>query len=155
MKMGCPLLVVRDMERAKRFYRDLLGMEVTGDFGANVVLSDRLSVQTLGSWKTFIRDEAEIRFGGNDAELYFEEADLDGFLERLAAYPDIEYVHPPKEHSWGQRAVRLYDPDRHIIEVGEEMTAVTRRFFDSGLTPEQVAVRMGVPVKTVRRWLNE
>ena len=32
---------------------------------------------------------------------------------------DINYVHPVKEHSWGQRVVRFYDPDCHIIEVGE------------------------------------
>lgn len=34
-------IVVRDMERSKRFYCGLLGMTVTDDFGANVTLSDR------------------------------------------------------------------------------------------------------------------
>ena len=42
-----------------------------------------------------------------------------------------------------------YDPDRHIIEVGENMKAVCRRFIDSGMTPEQTAVRMDVPVAYV------
>ena len=45
--------------------------------------------------------------------------------------------------------VRLYDPDRHIVEVGENMKAVCRRFLDQGMTPEQVAGRMDVPVKFV------
>lgn len=155
MKIGCPLIVVRDMARSVQFYSNLLGLEVTGDFGANVVLSGSLALQTLESWKTFIqKDETEIIFGGNASELYFEQADMDGFLKKLAAYPDIEYVHPPKEHGWGQQVVRFYDPDRHIIEVGEEMTAVTRRFFDSGMTPEQVALRMDVPIETVQYWLG-
>ena len=62
----------------------------------------------------------------------------------------IHYVHPVKEHPWGQRVVRFYDPDGHIIEVGEAMTAVCRRFLESGMTPEQAAERMGVPMKFVR-----
>ena len=45
--------------------------------------------------------------------------------------------------------MRFYDPDYHIIEVGEAMLAVTRRFFGSGMTPEQIAVRMSVPQEAV------
>ena len=57
-------------------------------------------------------------------------------------------------HIWGQRVVRFYDPDRHIIEVGENMKAVCWRFLDSGMTPDQVAVRMDVPVKFVNACLR-
>ena len=53
------------------------------------------------------------------------------------------------EHPWGQRAVRFYDPDYHIIEVGENIKFVCRRFLDSGMTPGQVAERMDVPIKFV------
>ena len=58
-----------------------------------------------------------------------------------------------KEHRWGQRVVRFYDPDRHIIEVGENLAAVCRRFLDSGLTPEQTAERMDVSLEYVRKRL--
>ena len=54
-----------------------------------------------------------------------------------------------KEHAWGQRVVRFYDPDRHIIEVGENMKTVCKRFIDSGMTPEQTAERMDVPIEYV------
>ena len=84
-----------------------------------------------------------------DGELYFEEDDFDGFLSRLEGLPDIRYVHPALEHPWGQRAVRFYDPDGHIIEVGENMKNVCRRFLDSGMTPEETAKRMDVPLKFV------
>ena len=36
MKLKNPLLVVRDMERSKTFYREVLGLHVVMDFGANV-----------------------------------------------------------------------------------------------------------------------
>ena len=75
--------------------------------------------------------------------------DFDAFAEKLKPH-DIVYVHPVMEHRWGQRVVRFYDPDRHIIEVGENMKTVTRRFLDSGMTEGEVAVRMDVPLKFVQ-----
>ena len=47
----------------------------------------------------------------------------------------------------GAAVIRIYDPDKHIIEVGENTKAVCKRFLDSGMTPEQVSERMGLVVK--------
>ncbi len=70
------------------------------------------------------------------------------------AWPDICYIHPLKEHRWGQRVVRFYDPDGHIVEVGEELLMVARRFYNSGMTPDWVADRMDVPLDHVVQWLK-
>ena len=51
---------------------------------------------------------------------HFEEDNFDEFADKLKEC-DVEYVHPIVEHSWGQRVVRFYDPDKHIIEVGGEL----------------------------------
>lgn len=104
-------------------------------------------MQTAETYKDFI-DGQSIRFFGNDFELYFEEDDFDSFIQRLKRF-DIEFVHPVKEHAWGQRVVRFYDPDKHIVEVGENLKSVCRRFLESGMTPEQTAERMDVPLKFV------
>ena len=155
MKFGGTLIAVRNMERSKRFYCDLMGMTVTEDFGANVTLSGSLFLQTMESWKDFIhKEQSSIILGNNATELYFEEDDMDSFLERLEATHTIRYVHPVKEHSWGQRAVRFYDPDYHIIEVGENMKAVVRRFLAGGMTVEQAAVRMDVSENYIRRCME-
>lgn len=150
MKFQNPLLVVADLETSKKFYKDLLGLEVILDFGANVTLTGGVCLQTKETWMDFIgAKEDEIIFGGNNAELYFEEDDFDAFAEKLETH-DIVYVHPVMEHRWGQRVVRFYDPDRHIIEMGENMKTVTRRFLDSGMTEGEVAVRMNVPLEFVQ-----
>ena len=141
------MLVVTDIDKSVEFYNKVLGLHVVADFGANKTLTGGLSLQTAETYREFIEND-NITFGGNSFEIYFEEDDFDRFLERLENC-DIEYVHPVKEHSWGQRAVRFYDPDRHIIEVGENLKSVCRRFLDSGMTPEQVAERMDVPLKFV------
>lgn len=147
MKLKNPLLVVTDMEKTVSFYQKVLGLHVIMDFGANKTLTGGLSLQTLDTWKDFI-GTSEISFGGKNAELYFEEDDFDAFAEKLAGL-EIIYIHPIKEHAWGQRVVRFYDPDKHIIEVGENMKMVCKRFLDRGMTPEQVAKRMDVPIKFV------
>lgn len=149
------LIAVRDMERSLRFYQQLLGLTVEADFGANVALSGGIFLQTAGTWKDFIhRREEEIVFANHAAELYFETDDMDDFIARLAAFPDLVYVHPLTEHAWGQRVLRFYDPDWHIVEVGEKMTLVVKRWLASGLTVEQTAARMDVPVGYILSSLN-
>lgn len=154
MKYTCTLIAVRDMEKAKQFYHDVLGLDVVADFGANVTLTGGIALQTVDSWKGFIHkpDEA-IAFGNNACELYFEEDDIDVFAAKLSSIKNIEYVHPLFEHSWGQRVVRFYDPDKHMIEVGENMLMVVKRFIDTGLSIEETAARMDVPIDYVKSCL--
>lgn len=149
MKLKNPLLVVTDLDRTVTFYKEVLGLRVTMDFGANVTLTGGLSLQTRESWAEFIGiSPDELGLSGKMSEIYFEEDDFDAFTDKLRSF-DIHYVHPIKEHGWGQRVVRFYDPDGHIIEVGESIKTVVHRFLGSGMTPEQVAERMDVPLKLV------
>lgn len=150
MKLNATLIAVREMQRSVRFYREVLGLRVENDFGANVSLSGGLALQTLESWSGFIRkEENDIHFGGDAGELYFEAEDFDAFIARLQEMPDICYVHPAIEHAWGQRVVRFRDPDGHIIEVGEPLATVVRRFAGQGMAAEQIALRMDVPTALV------
>lgn len=147
MKLKNPLLVVIDIDKSVEFYKNVLGLHKIMDFGVNVTLTGGLCLQSKESFKEFI-DNKNIFLGSNSFEVYFEEDDFDSFAQKLETL-DIKYVHGIKEHSWGQRVVRFYDPDMHIIEVGENMKTVCKRFLDSGMTSEQVAKRMGVPIKFV------
>ena len=147
MQYKGPMLVVNDIDKSVEFYENILGMSVILDFGANKTLTGGLALQTAETYRDFI-DGRALCFGGNDFELYFEEDDFDSFIQRLKRF-EIEFVHPVKEHAWGQRVVRFYDPDKHIVEVGENLKSVCRRFLESGMTPEQTAERMDVPLKFI------
>lgn len=147
MKMKNPMLIVKDIDKSVDFYKNIFGLHVIVDFGANKTLTGGLALQTLESWKDFIGLD-DILFGNNSSEIYFEEDNFDKFIDKLKNY-DIKYVHPIKEHSWGQRVVRIYDPDMHIIEIGENIKTVCKRFLNSGMTVEQVVKRMDVPIKFV------
>ena len=152
MKMRNFLIVVKDIERSKVFYREVLGLRTVSDLGANVVLTGGLALQTEDSYRRFTGKE--IVYDGNDAEIYFEEDDFDSFTEKLRGIKSIAYVHPVMEHTWGQRVVRIYDPDGHIIEVGENMKNVCKRYLDQGMTPEEIAERMDVPLKAVKAYIR-
>lgn len=147
MEYICTLLSVTDLARSRSFYCDVLGMTVTADYGTNITLDGRIALQTMDIWQSSLHTDT-VTLGHNAGELYFETNDLDAFAAKLEAH-GVALVHPVTTHTWGQRVIRFYDPDRHIIEVGERMPAVARRFRDAGLTTEQIAARMGVPQQTV------
>ena len=151
MKYNCPMIVVSDMEKTVEFYKNVLGLDVIQDFGANKTLTGGISLQTEESYKEFIGKD-KISYGGDNFELYFEEDEIDAFFENLKEF-NVELVHPVQEHSWGQRAVRFYDPDRNIIEVGESLQAVCVRFSESGMNANEIAERMDVPTEMVENWL--
>ena len=153
LKYTSTLIAVADMEKSKQFYHDVLGLEVVADFGDNVTLDGGIALQTMNTWKTFIRTD-NLVLPNNAGELYFEEEDMDTFCDHLKKF-DICHVHPLFEHRWGQRVVRFYDPDKHIIEVGEKLDAVILRFMENGLSAEETAVRMDIPFDFVRACLNK
>lgn len=126
MRLKNFLIVVSDIETSKKFYQELFGLRVINDFGENVILTEGLVLQERKIWETSIGKE--VVFSGNDAELYFEESDMDGFLQKLNQNKwKIVYVNSLIEYEWGQRVIRLYDPDNHVIEVRETMESVVSR----------------------------
>lgn len=154
MKFKCLLIAVENMEESRRFYEDILNQIVAMDFGANITFADGFSLQTKLSWAEFIgKEEQEILRDSKDFELYFEEDDFDAFLERIKMH-EIRYVHKEKEFPWGQRVIRFYDPDSHIVEVGESMESVVKRFIKQGLSVEETAVRTQHPLDFVKQCLE-
>ena len=91
MKYNCTVISVADIKAARKFYEDLFGLEVFQDYGRNIAFTCGLALQQ----------------------------DFDSFLHKLKKYPNIECLGEVIEHSWGQRVIRFYDLDGHIIEVGE------------------------------------
>ena len=116
-KLKNVLIVVKDIERSKKFYRDLFGLEMVLDNDGNMILTEGLVLQEEKYWKAFLG--RDIIPENNASELYFEEPDIEGFIDRLEKYfPEVKYVNRLMTHSWGQKVIRFYDPDGNLIEVG-------------------------------------
>ena len=153
MKYSCTVISVADINAAKKFYEDLFGLEVFQDYGNNVAFTCGLALQQDFDWLVGLSKD-NILTKSNNIEICFEEQDFDGFLDKLKKYPNIEYLGDLIEHSWGQRVIRFYDLDGHIIEVGEDMKMVVNRFLISGMTMEEVSVKMDVSMADLTRLLN-
>ena len=153
MKHVCMLISVADINAARKFYEDLFGLEVFQDYGRNIAFTCGLALQQDFDWLVDLSKEKVLK-KSNNAEIVFEEQDFDGFLNKLREYPDIEYLGEVIEHSWGQRVIRFYDLDGHIIEVGEDMKMVIKRFLDSGMTMEEVSVKMDASIEDLTKLLN-
>ena len=100
MKLKNVLIVVKDIERSRRFYHDLFGLELILDNDGNMILTEGLVLQDEKYWKGFLG--REIIPENNSCELYFEESDIEGFVEKLESYyPEVNYVSRLMTHSWG------------------------------------------------------
>ena len=120
MRLKNILIVVKDIEKSKQFYHDLFGLNVVLDNDGNMILTEGLVLQEEKIWKEFLGKE--VVFQNNSCELYFEEKDIEAFVEKLERlYPSIQYVNQLMMHSWGQKVVRFYDLDGNLIEVGTPM----------------------------------
>ncbi len=120
MRLKNILIVVKDIEASRKFYHDLFGLELLVDNDGNMILTEGLVLQEEKYWKEFL--EREIIQENNSCELYFEEPDIERFIEKLESYyPDVKYVNRLMTHSWGQKVIRFYDYDGNLIEVGTPM----------------------------------
>lgn len=120
MKLRNVLIVVKDIEKSKKFYHDLFGLDVVTDNDGNMILTDGLVLQDEKIWKKFIGKD--IIPNSNSCELYFEEQNIEAFAEKLEKlYPSVQYANRLMTHSWGQRVIRFYDLDGNLIEVGTPM----------------------------------
>ena len=147
------VLFVRDIETSRQFYQDLLGQAVSVDHGPNVEFAGGFAMwQVDHAYRTIFgrpADGAE-RLGRRNVELYFEPDDLDAAWKRLSD-AGVPVVHAICEQPWGQRVFRVYDPDGHIVELGEPMRVVVLRYLDAGMSEEAVARRTSMPLEVVRQ----
>ena len=152
MKYLGTVISVDDVNISRRFYEDVFGLEVYQDYGRCIGFTCGLSIMQEFDWLVGVSKDKVLRTS-NNIELYFEEEHFDKFLKKLKKF-DVKYLHAVKEQPWGQRAIRFYDPDGHIIEVGEDMKSVIRRFMDSGMTKEETAKRIGASLEDMEKLLN-
>lgn len=143
------LLVVEDMTKSRDFYENLFGLEVEADFGGNVSYKGGLALQDKKVWTEISNcKEEDIHFGKNCCELYFDEDNLDDFVKILEE-KKVPLMHPVLEAEWGQRSIRFYDPDGHLIEVGESMPFVVVRALKQGLSIEETAEKTMMPLPMI------
>ncbi len=145
------VLFVKDINNAKNFYCQVLGMEIDMDMGKNVILKtglalweineDNILIKTIGKDKTST---------GNRGEMYFETDDIEKINTSLKSV-NVKYIHDIHEEPWGQKNIRIYDPDGNIVEIGEELKAFLVRMIKSGMNREEITAKTGMTIEDIER----
>jgi len=145
------VILVKDMEKSKHFYKIVLGQKIVNDFGRNIIFEGGLSIWQRDYALNLIFQEktAKIAAGGNNFELYFETEDLDTLYDLLVS-EKIEVIHSVIEHSWGQKGFRVRDPDGNIVEFSESMESVVRRLNNKGLSLEEITKKSMMPIDFIK-----
>jgi catechol 2,3-dioxygenase-like lactoylglutathione lyase family enzyme len=147
---------VRDIETSKKFYTEVLELAVDLDFGKNVILQGGITLWEINPEHIIpeqlgldsIRNESANRF-----EFCFETEDIETAWESVSR-SGTDVLHSLREEPWGQRTIRFFDPDRHLIEVGESIAAFVRRLYSHNMTPEQVSQKTSIPLEKVRELIR-
>jgi catechol 2,3-dioxygenase-like lactoylglutathione lyase family enzyme len=155
LKFNAPLIVVNEMARSRHFYEQLLGQKVKFDFGPNVQF-DNFSIHLKSHFQSLLGDVAQypVTRKAHWGELYFEADEIEPIYQCLNE-AGVEFIHPICEQPWGQRVMRLYDLDGHIVEIGETMEAVVQRFYAQGLSIDLIMERSSMPREFVERVIQE
>ena len=146
---GC-LLAVRDISVSKNFYEKVLHQNAIMDIGVHVTY-EGFSLQQGYAELVGIETES-VKERSHNFQVYFEVEDLDKVYAETRDIPDLQWVHEIKEYPWGQRNIRIYDPDLHSVEIAEDMNTVFKRFFSQGMSAEEIAERTMFPLEAVKQY---
>jgi catechol 2,3-dioxygenase-like lactoylglutathione lyase family enzyme len=141
LKFMCSLITVADIKRSRDFYENVLGQKIESDYGRNVSFGG-FAIHLRSHFQTLIENK-EIVVGKNNFELYFEYDNLEQIVEKLKA-EKVEFVHELQEQPWKQLVVRFYDPDKHIIEIGETMEYLSFRLYQQGNSFDEISKKTGL-----------
>lgn len=154
-----PALFVKDAQVARDFYEILLGLKVKMVLGGTNIIfeggltiwqiaDDNIILQKLGAENVFNRHLTS-RF-----EIYFETEHLDDVYKTLKE-ANVRFLHEIHTEQWGQRGLRFYDPDGHLIEVGEAMHVFIHRIYqEENHDPEATAQRTFTPIEIVKEIIS-
>ncbi len=118
------ILIVEDMDRALRFYTDVLGLRLghrSGDYAQLDTGATRLGLYTRGAMgKTLGMSLKPPAHDAPGFEIGFKVPDVEEVFSELVGR-GASAVMPPTDRPWGQRTAYVRDPDGHLIELAQDL----------------------------------
>jgi catechol 2,3-dioxygenase-like lactoylglutathione lyase family enzyme len=153
LKFNSSVVFVRDINVSKSFYIQLLKQEIELDFGTNIAFKSGISLWQV-SQTHVIGQELNTTSNNNRFELYFESDQIENEFEELKRH-EVKFLHEIKEEPWGQQTMRFFDPDGHLVEIGEPMEVFVRNMQKKGLTAKQITTKSGISIETINSVLGK
>lgn len=116
------IVFVRDLKASTEFYTKVLGLGVETEYDTIVffenhfVLHDGRDICNT----TFGERPERTEWGARNLLIYLETDDLEQAYQTVLQ-SGARIIHPITTQHWGQNVFRFFDPDGHIVEIGEAM----------------------------------
>lgn len=118
------ILVVRDVDRSRDFWRDVVGAEVYREYGGTSCV-----LRLAGAWILLVTgggptpDKPDITFAASEDPSTVDHALTMRVADCRAAHDELRergarFLAPPVESEWEVRAF-FRDPDGHLLEISE------------------------------------
>lgn len=154
-----PVLFVKDAPKSREFYVQVLGMtEIMNNGDLNFAFKEGFAI-----WQIMPQNKIPEILGMDRItdsslpsrfELGFETGSIDEVYDALKK-AGVKFLHEMNTELWGQKTIRFYDPDNHLIEVGEAMPVFIRRVWEEeGKDWEATSKRTYMPVEALKQILG-
>ena len=111
------MIYVKDVERAMRFYLDMMGFKLIEDFRyEGIPVYARLKAPGGDGTIALHQAGPGVSVASDGVRLYFEIRDVDGFCRKLQQ-KGFYIPQAPRMMPWGWRHAYLNDPDGHEISL--------------------------------------
>jgi catechol 2,3-dioxygenase-like lactoylglutathione lyase family enzyme len=148
------VLFVKDIAVSKQFYTEILDQQVEYDFGNTIGFKGGIALWKIqkGHEIEGLLDDEKITSSG--FEVYFETENIHEVVKKIDLH-HIKLLHPLKTEQWGQQTVRFFDPDGHLIEIGESLQTFIRRIYEETGSIGKTSQKTGVPEDMIMEMIED
>ena len=112
------ILLTNNIEKSKIFYSNIIGLQIEQDSKTFVLFEGNFAIHKADLFYEYIDKQYHgEKMGQDNLDLYFTTSDLLSTQEKLKA-AGIPFIHEIRKLAWGESVIRIYDPDGHIVEIG-------------------------------------
>jgi catechol 2,3-dioxygenase-like lactoylglutathione lyase family enzyme len=145
-------LFVKDIDASLKFYQDFMRLEIKDDFGPCKIFSCGIAIWKMPDNHLINQKWKREKQNGN-FEVCFETEEFDVIYEKIKQH-NVPLLHDVHEETWGQKTIRVFDPDNNLVEIGETIPTFVKRMYEEGMSVEEIAVKSSVPKEEVKEMIK-
>ena len=122
IKPAHTIIFVKDIKVSRDFYSSVLGLSIIEDFGVMVLFENNFAIHQYDAiHKTiFKKDLNNNQLCSGNFLVYMVSRDIEKSYQDIKI-KGVKFIHGIEKQAWGERVFRFYDPDGHMIEIGEDL----------------------------------
>lgn len=155
IKLTLTTLITSDLGKSRNFYENVLNQIPTIDSEIHVMyksgfsLWDKSFAENLIFGKEFTNDLTD----NFTHEICFESGNLEE-MQKYLEKNKVTIVNPLSVQPWGQKVIRIADPDGRILELGEPLLdTVARIWKETGKDKLLTSQRTHIPLDALEHYL--